>query len=113
MWFDSRNSSSGDAYTDPQVLLGSTPTPTPTPGPITLTARGRKVGGINTVRLTWSGANSINIDVYRNGVVVVTTVNDGSHIDSTGDTGRAQYVYKVCEAGTQTCSNEVRVRFRQ
>ena len=90
-----------------------TPTPTPTPGPITLSARGRKVGGINTVRLTWSGANSTNIDVYRNGVVVVTTANDGSYIESTGDAGRAQYVYKVCEAGTQTCSNEVTVRFRQ
>jgi len=90
-----------------------TPTPTPTPGPITLSARGRKVGGINTVRLTWSGATSTNVDVYRDGVVIVTTANDGSHIDSTGDTGRAQYVYKVCEAGTQTCSNEVTVRFRQ
>jgi hypothetical protein len=31
MWFDSRNSSSGDAYTDPQVLLGPTPTPSATP----------------------------------------------------------------------------------
>jgi subtilisin family serine protease len=90
-----------------------TPTPTPTPGQITLSARGRKVGGINTVRLTWSGANSTNIDVYRNGVVVVTTANTGAYIDSTGDIGRAQYVYKVCEAGTQTCSNEVTVRFRQ
>src|SRR6184192_759685 len=41
------------------VTSGSpTPTPTPTPGPITLTARGKKVGGINTSRLTWSGATS-------------------------------------------------------
>ena len=32
--------------------FSGTPTPTPTPGPITLSAAGRKVGGINTVRLT-------------------------------------------------------------
>jgi hypothetical protein len=44
---------------------GPTPTPTPTPAPITLSAAGRKVGGINTVRLTWSGATSVNINVYR------------------------------------------------
>ena len=80
--------------------------------PITLSAAKRKVGGINTVRLTWSGATSTNVDVYRNAVVIVTTANDGSYIDSTGDTGRARYVYKVCEGGTQTCSNEVTVTFR-
>jgi hypothetical protein len=93
--------------------LGGTPTPTPTPGPITLSAAGRKVGGINTVRLTWSGASSANVDVYRDNVVIVTTANDGSYTDSTGDTGRARYTYKVCEAGTQTCSNNVRVTFQQ
>jgi subtilisin family serine protease len=81
--------------------------------PITLSAAGRKVGGINTVRLRWMGATSTNIDVYRNSVLILTTANDGEYIDSTGDTGRARYTYKVCAAGTQTCSNEVRVTFRQ
>ena len=90
-----------------------TPTPTPTPGPITLSAAGRKVGGVNTVRLTWSGATSPNIDVYRDGMPIVRTANDGSYVDSTGDTGRARYTYRVCEAGTQTCSNNARVMFRQ
>ena len=64
------------------------------------------------VRLTWSGATSTNVDVYRNGMVIVTTANDGLYIDSTGDTGRARYTYKVCEAGTQACSNNARVTFR-
>ena len=80
-------------------------------GLITLSAAKRKVGGINTVRLTWSGATSGNIDVYRNGMLIVTTANDGDYIDSTGDTGRARYTYRVCEAGTSTCSNDARVRF--
>jgi N-acetylneuraminic acid mutarotase len=81
--------------------------------PFTLSAAGRKVQGINTVRLTWSGATSTNIDVYRNSGLVVTTANDGSYTDSTGDTGRARYIYKVCEAGTNSCSNTARVTFRQ
>ena len=88
-----------------------TPTPTPTPGPIQLRGQGKKVGEINTSRLKWRGATSANIDVYRNAVVVATTFNDGSYDDSTGDTGQAEYTYLVCEAGTQTCSNEVLVRF--
>jgi hypothetical protein len=90
-----------------------TPTPSPTPGPITLSATGSKVGGINTVRLAWSGASSANIDVYRDGVVIATVPNTGSYTDSTGETGRARYTYKVCEAGTMTCSNDATVRFRQ
>ncbi len=88
-----------------------TPPPTPTPGPITLSAAGRKVGGINTVRLTWSGATSNQVDVYRNDVLIVTTANNGSYFDSTGDTGRARYSYRVCEFATSTCSNDARVRF--
>jgi hypothetical protein len=78
---------------------------------IRLRASGRKMGGINTVRLSWSGATSTNIDVNRNGVVVATTPNDGSYTDSTGVTGRASFVYRVCDAGTQTCSNTVNVNF--
>jgi N-acetylneuraminic acid mutarotase len=89
----------------------ASPTPTPTPEPITLSAKKKKVQGINTVRLTWSGATSANMEVYRNGVVVATTANDGSYDDSTGDSGQAQYTYKVCEAGTQTCSSDVLVTF--
>jgi hypothetical protein len=101
--FDTRES------TSPPVLTIEYTGPTP----ITLSALGRKVGGINTVRLSWSGATSGQVDVYRDNVVIVTTANDGSYVDSTGDTGRARYKYKVCEAGTQTCSNVVTVRFRQ
>jgi len=75
-------------------------------------ASGRKVQGINTVRLTWTGATSSNVDVNRDGIVIAIVPNTGSYIDSTGDTGRARYAYEVCEAGTSTCSNEVTVRFR-
>jgi hypothetical protein len=79
---------------------------------INLRATGRKVGGINTVRLTWTGATSSNIDVQRDGVVIATVPNTGNYTDSTGDAGRARYTYEVCEAGTQTCSNDAQVVFR-
>jgi hypothetical protein len=65
------------------------------------------------VRLTWSGATSTDMDVYRNDTLTVTTPNDGSYIDSTGDTGRARYTYEVCEAGTSNCSNAAIVTFKQ
>jgi len=101
----------GAATPTPTPTPTATATPTPTPGPITLSAQKKKINGINSVRLTWMGATSANIDVYRNGVLIVTTPNDGQYTDSTGDTGRAQYVYRVCEAGTGTCSNDVTVTF--
>ncbi len=92
---------------------GATPTPTPTatPGPILLRGQGKKVGGIDTARLKWRGANSANVDVYRDGNVIATTPNDGLYDDSTGITGQASFMYQVCEAGTQTCSNTVTVNF--
>src|SRR5436189_2022586 len=94
-------------------LPGGTPTPTPTatPGPIQLRGQGKKVGGINTSRLKWRGATSPSVDVYRDGNVIATTPNDGLYDDSTGTTGQASFMYTVCEAGTQTCSNTVTVNF--
>ena len=65
------------------------------------------------MRLNWSGATSNSIDVNRDGIVIVTVSNTGTYTDSTGDTGRARYTYKVCEAGTSTCSNDVIVTFPQ
>src|SRR5206468_3139972 len=81
MWYDGRvpiaGQSQQDAFTDQEPAGGGTPTPTPTatptPGPITLTGNGRKIGGINTSRLTWSGATSANVDVRRQGAGVIAT----------------------------------------
>jgi hypothetical protein len=107
--FDTRES------TNPPVLsieYTSAPTPTPTPGPIQLSASGRRVQGRHTVDLTWSPVTSANIDIYRNGVVIATVPNNGSYKDFIGVRGgNARYIYKVCEAGTQNCSNEATVRF--
>ena len=66
---------------------------------------------MDTVDLTWIGATSSNIDIYRNGVLINTVPNTGSYTDSTGQKGRATFTYKVCEAGTGNCSNQITVRF--
>jgi N-acetylneuraminic acid mutarotase len=91
---------------------GPTPTPTPTPGEITLSARGYKVQGQQTVDLSWNGVTSNNIDVYRNGVLIATVPNiPGFYTDHIGARGKGTYTYRVCDAGTQNCSNQVTVRF--
>ena len=61
--------------------------------------------------LSWRGASSPNIDIYRKGVVVATTGNDGFYTGSPGGRGHATYTYQVCNAGSQACSNQVTVTF--
>ncbi len=96
----------------PTPTVTPTPTPTPTPGQITLSARGYKVQGQQTVDLSWTGATSNNIDIYRNGVLIATVPNiPGFYTDHIGARGNATYTYRVCEAGTGNCSNQVTVRF--
>src|SRR5262249_27236060 len=81
-------------------------------GQITLTARGYKVQGQQTVDLSWTGATSSNIDIYRNGAVIATVLNiPGFYTDHIGVSGKGTYTYRVCEAGTPHCSNQVTVRF--
>jgi subtilisin family serine protease len=84
----------------------------PPPAGYTLSARGYKVRGGQNVDLTWSGAGAVNdVDVYRNGNNLKTTANDGTYTDPIGAKGSATYVYKVCDVGTSTCSNEATVIF--
>ena len=89
----------------------ATATATPTAGPIQLRARKKRNHGLNFVRMKWRGATSPAIDVYRDNVVIATTPNNGHYDDSTGTSGQATFTYKVCEAGTGTCSNNVTVNF--
>lgn len=83
----------------------------PATGDITLSASGRKVKGIKTTDLTWSGATSTSVDIYRDGTKIITTANDGAYTDSIGSKGSGSHTYKVCEAGTTTCSGNVTVTF--
>ncbi|MCA1732516.1 MAG: peptidase S8, partial [Acidobacteria bacterium] len=80
-------------------------------GGISLSVTAYKVKGVQTADLAWSGATSTNVDIYRNGSVITTTANDGAHTDNIGQKGGGTHTYKVCEAGTTTCSPDVTVTF--
>jgi hypothetical protein len=55
--------------------------------------------------LAWSGARSDRIDVYRNGELIARVANDGSHADEIPrERLPPPYRYRVCEAGSATCS---------
>jgi subtilisin len=77
-------------------------------GEISLTVVGRKKAVKYYADLTWSGATSTNVDVYRDDSLLITTANDGAHTDGPFKT-QISYVYKVCDIGTLTCSEEVGV----
>jgi subtilisin-like proprotein convertase family protein len=72
-----------------------------------LEADARKARGQLFADLTWTGATSEEVDIYRNGAVIVTTENDGAFTDPLGKPRKGTvFVYKVCHASTQICSNE-------
>jgi matrixin/fibronectin type III domain protein len=102
---------SGSAGITVTVTSTSSPAPPISSGP-TLSARGYKEKGIHTVDLSWSGFSGGSVDVYRNGVFITTTANDGSHTDSLGERGPGEsWSYRACAAGTSTCSNTATVSF--
>ncbi|MBE1298433.1 MAG: S8 family serine peptidase [Alteromonadaceae bacterium] len=100
-----------NAYLTANACGDVTPPPPPPGGDLTASASGYKVKGKQRVDLSWSGAGSSDVDIYRNGAVIVTTANDGAYTDDIGAKGGATYDYQVCEAGTSTCSTTVTVVF--
>ena len=95
-------------FTKP-LACGGTPPPVDV---ITLSTRGyRAKNNAPKVDLTWSGSSAANIDVYRNGTRITTTANDGAHTDSLAKGAAGTFTYKVCNAGTTTCSNDSSVSF--
>jgi len=78
---------------------------------ISLDANGYKIKGVGKVDLTWSGAGGSQVDIVRDEAVIATVVNSGNYTDDTRKKGGATYVYRVCEAGSAVCSNDVIVVF--
>jgi PKD repeat protein len=72
---------------------------------ITLTAKAFSSRNRNYVDLEWSGANSKNVDIFRDNALIKTTRNDGSYRDNIGAGANGNYTYVVCEEVTAVCSN--------
>jgi lysophospholipase L1-like esterase len=93
-----------DSATQPVTVSSGTVT-------IDLTA---SVGGVTknreAIELTWLGTSqAAQMDVYRDGSLIATTANSGGYTDWVNARKSRTYTYQVCEAGTQTCSNEAQV----
>jgi subtilisin family serine protease len=84
-------------------------TPPPVGGDITADASGYRAKGKNKVDVTWSGAATSSVDIYRNGSLRTTTSNDGAYTDSFKTYG--SFTYKVCDQDTNNCSADVTVNF--
>jgi hypothetical protein len=78
---------------------------------VALWAKGTKVKGSQRADLSWTGAASAYVDVYRNGARVMITANDGTQTDMINKKGGGSYTYQLCEAGTSVCSAPVLVVF--
>ena len=61
--------------------------------------------------LTWSGINGNAVDIYRNGMLRETTDNSGQWRDRVGGNPSGHFSYKVCEQGTDNCTEIKRVLF--
>jgi len=81
------------------------------PPPIALTVTGYKVKGKQRADLSWSGATTSDVDVFRDGAKLATTPNDGAYTDNIDRKGSATYRYRVCEPGSSVCSAELTVTF--
>jgi hypothetical protein len=92
-------------------VSSSTSSPPPSTSVISLSANAYRLKNQPRVDLTWDGAATASVDVYRNGARVTTTPNDGAWSDSLGRKARGTYSYKVCEAGSTTCSNTASIVF--
>jgi subtilisin family serine protease len=107
---------SGDGIQEPLLDLGDAeifaPRLIPAEPPIELTAEGIRRSGWQYTDLTWTGADSADIDIYRDGVLVDTTENDGEHRDDVRERGAGTHFYRICEAGGQdVCSASVMVLY--
>ena len=94
------------------LYVGSTDAGPPPTVTISLSTRGYRLRNKNRAAdLTWSGATAGSVDVYRNNVRITTTANDGFHTDNIGGKSAGTFTYRVCHAGTTTCSNNSSVSF--
>ncbi len=102
--------------TDNGGLTGSatqsvTVTTEPPASNLVLTVTTCKAGSNKFADLAWTGGVSTNVDVYRDGKLVITTANDGAYSDKVSKTTTSA-TYQVCEPGSTTdCSNIVTVNW--
>ena len=92
------------------VTYAGTTTPPPPPPSPTLTLSVVR-SGTRSVQLTWTGAIWRTVDIYRDGIRIKNTKNDGT-IGDFVPRGGGTFKYQVCAPGsTATCSNMASITF--
>jgi PKD repeat protein len=84
------------------------------PGPqfaLGLTLTTRTEGGKQISTLNWTRAQGQSVYIYRNGLVLLSTPNDGRQSISKNGTAPSTFIFKVCEAGSTICSNPATATF--
>jgi PKD repeat protein len=79
--------------------------------PIGLTLTIKPESDRQVVVLSWTRAQGSPVYIYRNGLVLLSTPNDGQQGIARSFTGPATYIFKVCEAGSTICSNPATAQF--
>jgi hypothetical protein len=95
----------------PAPTSSPTAAPTPPAGQFIVWGYGERDKGNRYSYLNWSGSNAESFDIYRDGQRIASVFRDTQYTDSLGKGGNQAYVYKVCEAGTQTCTSTITVSF--
>jgi subtilisin family serine protease len=94
---------------------GGDPEPEPEPSKIMLTATPYKVRGLQKADLSWSGATSPSVRLYRDGALIATVATAaGNYTDNIDRRGNGTYHYRLCEVsegGGDSCSEIVTMRF--
>jgi subtilisin family serine protease len=75
---------------------------------IALSVSMTKQQGVNFANLSWSGTSG-STDVFRNNAKIAT-VSNTTYVDNLGR-GSGSRTYRVCNAGTTTCSSDVSVTY--
>lgn len=105
---------------DPPDIVPAAPAPyresppsVETVAPPVVQLSGKRHKRTRKVALTWTGARSDRVDVYRNGRKIATVANDDAYTDRVKKTRHRTYRYRLCESPSGGCSKTVKIAFRK
>lgn len=101
---------SGATASQTQSVTVST-TPPPPGDDIVLSATAYKIRGRKHADLTWSGAGTSQVEIFRDGLKIATVNNTGNWTHSTNETGGGSHTYQVRESGGSKVSNNVTLAY--
>jgi hypothetical protein len=93
-----------------QSQVSITVTELPTPAATLTYTKAVLSNGTQRVYLNWTGLTAPKVDLYRNDVKLAKGTNVGS-VSNNVPAGPGTYYYFLCNAGTTTCTNTVKVTF--